>query len=62
MLLRQLEEFTRNHLHDARAVTRLECCVQCDRFEPTEFKCKECGCAMLLKVALPLVTCPKGKW
>jgi hypothetical protein len=41
---------------------RLQACVECPSlFRPT-YTCKECGCFVKVKSALPMFTCPLGKW
>ena len=41
---------------------RLEICHSCDRLIKLTTQCKECGCFMNAKTALPHAFCPLGKW
>ena len=41
---------------------RLAICRQCDKFDPKNSQCSECGCFMDYKTLLPLVSCPLDKW
>jgi hypothetical protein len=42
--------------------TRLQICMQCDRFQKLLHRCKECGCIMPAKAKITKATCPLGKW
>jgi len=41
---------------------RLEICKSCEHYNHTYRVCKECHCIMPVKVILPFVKCPVGKW
>lgn len=44
------------------AQSRFDICKQCDRLIPVVSMCKECGCAMKIKVKMTNSVCPLGKW
>jgi hypothetical protein len=45
-----------------QAEERMAICRECPRlFQPTR-TCKECGCFMLVKTKVPVMSCPLGKW
>ena len=41
---------------------RLSVCRECDKFNPRNSQCSECGCFMDYKILLPFVSCPLNKW
>lgn len=41
---------------------RMSICERCDRFDKESKRCKECGCFMRMKVKIPDMKCPIGKW
>ena len=41
---------------------RLSICQECDSFKLTTKQCNECGCFMEVKVRIPGMKCPIGKW
>jgi hypothetical protein len=41
---------------------RLKICNECDRFDESLSKCRECGCFMKAKTQLPMAVCPINKW
>ena len=41
---------------------RMEICKQCDRYDPEQLRCKECGCLLEYKTDFALDSCPLGKW
>lgn len=41
---------------------RLEICRKCDKFEPIQERCKQCGCFMQFKAKLTTATCPLNYW
>jgi len=45
-----------------RAADRYAMCLGCDRFRRATRQCRECGCFMPVKVRVPNVNCPLGKW
>ena len=44
------------------AKERAEICHDCDRLYKKSWTYKECGCFMKIKVMIPFVECPLGKW
>ena len=44
------------------AKERLKTCAQCDKFEASESRCRECGCYIPVKSKLILDSCPLNKW
>ena len=40
---------------------RMAICEECPNFTKVKF-CKICGCFMPIKVRLPMMKCPAGKW
>ena len=44
------------------AVEKMKICLQCEEFIKLTRQCKKCGCFMPLKVMLPGMKCPIGKW
>lgn len=41
---------------------RLKTCSQCDKFDSSDARCKECGCYIPVKAKLILDSCPLDKW
>lgn len=41
---------------------RMEICKTCDKFEPIQERCKQCGCFMRVKTALRTTSCPLNFW
>lgn len=41
---------------------RLSICEECDSFEKTFRRCKECGCFMDAKTLIMEMICPLEKW
>jgi len=44
------------------AQKRLSICRGCEYFEAHYSRCSKCGCIMPVKVRLPKMKCPVGKW
>ena len=47
---------------ELRPAEKYAFCLECDRFKRLTKRCKECGCFMPLKVRVPGLHCPIGKW
>ena len=41
---------------------RMEICRNCDKFEPIQERCKQCGCFMKVKTSLRTASCPLNRW
>lgn len=41
---------------------RMQTCYQCESYDDTFIRCKECGCFLMLKAILAPTKCPKNKW
>lgn len=41
---------------------RTKICSECDRFDPEQNRCKECGCFIPAKAKMILDSCPLEKW
>lgn len=41
---------------------RLTICESCEHYNANFKRCAKCGCFMPAKVALPMASCPIGKW
>ena len=41
---------------------RLEICRGCDKYDPDQVRCIECGCFLESKAGFALNSCPIGKW
>jgi hypothetical protein len=41
---------------------RMDICKQCDRYDPEQIRCKECGCLLEYKTDFALDSCPLKKW
>lgn len=65
--------FADEYVDKEEAERRLSICEACDRFDPTNRKCLECGCFMDVKTKLKsqydykkqetiITRCPLGKW
>ena len=44
------------------AVDKMKICLQCEHFFKPTKQCKKCGCFMPVKVRIPRLHCPVGKW
>jgi hypothetical protein len=42
--------------------SRLDICNTCEEYNKTTRTCAQCSCFMPLKVLMPFVKCPLGKW
>lgn len=47
---------------DTVYVDRLSCCRTCEFYDPVESRCKDCGCFLRIKCAIPTETCPQMRW
>lgn len=54
----QIVEF----LQYPKSLERLGICSTCDKLDKQSLRCHECGCDMKLKVLVPALKCPLGKW
>lgn len=41
---------------------RFDICKECPELSQNTKQCKQCGCFMKIKVAIPFMSCPLGKW
>lgn len=41
---------------------RLEICKNCDKFDKSQDRCRECGCFVSVKAKFVLDSCPLNKW
>lgn len=41
---------------------RLETCKNCDKFDKSQDRCRECGCFVPAKAKFVLDSCPLNKW
>lgn len=41
---------------------RLDICSGCEHYQSKFNRCKECGCVLRVKAALPKSKCPLDKW
>ena len=56
-----LDQLT-DYLQYPKSLERLGICTGCDEFEKEKLICNQCGCDMKIKVLVPLMKCPLGKW
>jgi hypothetical protein len=42
--------------------SRLNICRSCDKYDPDQHRCKECGCLLEYKATFALDSCPLQKW
>lgn len=52
----------KQYLTNPKSLERLGVCSTCPSLIKETLVCKECGCNMKIKVLVPLMKCPKGKW
>ena len=45
-----------------RPAERYAVCLECEEFRPWAKQCKVCKCIMPIKVRIPSMSCPLGKW
>lgn len=50
------------HVSDEVKNQRLEICRACDKYDPEQIRCIECGCFLEHKAGFSLDSCPLGKW
>jgi hypothetical protein len=50
------------HVSDEVKNQRLEICRKCDKYDPEQIRCIECGCFLEHKAQFSLDSCPLGKW
>ena len=41
---------------------RYDTCSACEFFDKQFKFCNNCGCFLLIKVTIPMASCPLGKW
>jgi len=50
------------HVSDEVKNQRLEICRQCEKYDPEQIRCIECGCFLEHKASFSLDSCPLEKW
>lgn len=57
-----LLEQVSDYLQYPKSLERLGVCTTCPQLDKESLRCNQCGCNMKVKVLVPLMTCPLGKW
>lgn len=50
------------HVSEEVKNQRLEICRACDKYDPDQIRCTECGCFLEHKAEFSLDSCPLEKW
>ncbi len=45
-----------------QSLERLGTCSLCENFNKETLICSQCGCNMRVKVLIPVIKCPIGRW
>jgi hypothetical protein len=60
-MINAIDQIT-DYIQYPKSLERLGICTSCEQLEKNTLKCYECGCNMKIKVLVPLMKCPLGKW
>ena len=58
LLMNQIADY----IQYPKSLERLGVCSGCPSLIKDTLTCQQCGCNMKLKVLVPLMKCPLGKW
>lgn len=50
------------YLQYPKSLERLGVCTTCPKLDKETLYCGNCGCNMKIKVLVPGMSCPEGKW
>lgn len=60
--LQQEKNFMSLFVDDDVYERRIDLCKACDKYDPEEHRCRECGCFLEQKARIILDSCPLSKW
>jgi hypothetical protein len=61
-MIENINDYLLEYLQYPKSLERLGVCTTCPSLIKETLVCQECGCQMKIKVLIPLMTCPLGKW